>query len=63
MSISPNVPNPPEPYTYESSGTPRWIIALFVVLFIAVGALAYVGHSGQQQLQADLGKAQDQNKC
>jgi predicted nucleic acid-binding Zn-ribbon protein len=43
-------------------GTPRWIAALFGVLIIAVIALAYVGHSAQSQLQADLAKAQDQNK-
>jgi multidrug efflux pump subunit AcrA (membrane-fusion protein) len=32
------------------------------VLIIAVIALAYMGHSAQSQLQADLAKAQDQNK-
>jgi predicted nucleic acid-binding Zn-ribbon protein len=62
MSISPNVPSPQESYHYESVGTPRWIAALFGVLIIAVIALAYVGHSAQSQLQADLAKAQDQNK-
>jgi multidrug efflux pump subunit AcrA (membrane-fusion protein) len=62
MSISPNVPSPQESYHYESVGTPRWIAALFGVLIIAVIALAYMGHSAQSQLQADLAKAQDQNK-
>jgi predicted nucleic acid-binding Zn-ribbon protein len=62
MGISPNVPSPQESYHYESVGTPRWIAALFGVLIIAVIALAYVGHSAQSQLQADLAKAQDQNK-
>jgi predicted nucleic acid-binding Zn-ribbon protein len=62
MSISPNVPSPQESYHYESVGTPRWIAVLFGVLIVAVLALAYMGHSAQSQLQADLGKAQDQNK-
>jgi hypothetical protein len=62
MSISPNVPTPQESYHYENTGTPRWIAALFVVLFLAVAALAYVGYSGQARLQGDLSKQQDQNK-
>jgi multidrug efflux pump subunit AcrA (membrane-fusion protein) len=62
MSISPNVPSPQESYHYESVGTPRWIAVLFGVLIVAVLALGYVGHSAQSQLQADLAKAQDQNK-
>jgi predicted nucleic acid-binding Zn-ribbon protein len=62
MSISPIVPTPQESYHYESVGTPRWIAVLFGVLIVAVIALAYMGHSAQSQLQADLAKAQDQNK-
>jgi DNA repair exonuclease SbcCD ATPase subunit len=41
MSISPNVPNPQESYHYESSGTPRWIVVLFVVLFAALAVMGY----------------------
>jgi hypothetical protein len=62
MSISPNVPTPQESYHYESTGTPRWIAVLFGVLIVAVLVLGYMGHSAQAQLQADLTKAQDQNK-
>src|ERR1700730_12719802 len=62
MSISPNVPSPRESYNCESVVTPRWIAVLFGVLIVAVLALAYMGHSAQSQLQADLAKAQDQNK-
>jgi len=62
MSISPNVPSPQESYHYESSGTPRWIIVLFVVLFGVLGVLGYAGYSTQSRLTADLGKMQDQNK-
>jgi hypothetical protein len=62
MSISPNVPTPQESYHYESTGTPRWIAVLFGVLIVAVLVLGYIGHSAQAQLQADLTKAQDQNK-
>src|SRR5262249_6406455 len=62
MSISPNVPSQQESYHYESSGTPRWIVVLFVVLFAALGVLGYAGHSVQSRLESDLGKAQEQNK-
>ena len=62
MSISPNVPSPEESYRYESTGTPRWIAALFVVLFVVVGALGYLGYSGITRLEQNLGKAQEQNK-
>lgn len=62
MSISPNVPSPEESYRYESTGTPRWIPVLFVLLFVAVGALAYVGYSGVSRLEQSLAKEQDNNK-
>jgi multidrug efflux pump subunit AcrA (membrane-fusion protein) len=62
MSLSPNVPTPQESYHYESTGTPRWIAALFGVLIVAVLVLGYMGHSAQSQLQADLAKTQEQNK-
>ncbi|MGB7284274.1 MAG: hypothetical protein WBE13_18560 [Candidatus Acidiferrum sp.] len=62
MSISPNVPSPEESYRYESTGTPRWIAALFVVLFVAVAALGYVGYSGMSRLEDSLAKEQDNNK-
>lgn len=62
MSISPNVPSPEESYRYESTGTPRWIPVLFVLLFVAVGALGYVGYSGISRLEQNLAKEQDNNK-
>ncbi|MGB2622488.1 MAG: hypothetical protein WBL56_12295 [Candidatus Acidiferrum sp.] len=62
MSISPNVPSPEESYRYESTGTPRWIAVLFVVLFVVVGALGYVGYSGMSRLEQSLAKEQDNNK-
>jgi cell division protein FtsB len=62
MSISPNVPSAQESYHYENTGTPRWIAVLFVILFIALAAVGYVGYSTQSRLQADVSKAQDQNK-
>ncbi len=62
MSISPNVPSPEESYRYESTGTPRWIAALFVVLFVVVGALGYLGYSGISRLEQSLAKEQDNNK-
>jgi DNA repair exonuclease SbcCD ATPase subunit len=62
MSISPNVPSPEESYHYENTGTPRWIAVLFVILFVALAAVGYVGYSTGSRLQADLAKAQDHNK-
>jgi peptidoglycan hydrolase CwlO-like protein len=64
MSISPNVPSPQESYHYDgaTTGTPRWIAILFVVLFLALVGLAYAGYSIQSRLDANLSKAQDQNK-
>lgn len=62
MSISPNVPTPEESYRYEATGTPRWIAVLFVVLFVVVGALGFVGYSGISRLEQSLSKEQEQNK-
>jgi cell division protein FtsB len=62
MSISPNVPSPQESYSYENTGTPRWIAVLFGVLIVAMAVLGYSGYTGQSRLQGDLAKTQDQNK-
>lgn len=62
MSISPNVPTPEESYHYESSGTPRWIAILFVVVIAALGVLGYAGYTVQSRLEQDLAKQQEQNK-
>jgi cell division protein FtsB len=62
MSISPNVPTPEESYHYENTGTPRWIAALFGVLFVALAVIGYSGYSAQSRLQGDVAKAQEQNK-
>jgi len=64
MSISPNVPSPQESYHYEgtSTGTPRWIAVVFIVLFLGLAGLGYAGYSVQSRLDASLSKAQDQNK-
>jgi predicted nucleic acid-binding Zn-ribbon protein len=63
MSISPNVPSPQESYHYEgTTGTPRWIAVVFIVLFLGLAGLGYAGYSVQSRLDASLGKAQDQNR-
>ncbi len=63
MSISPNVPSPEESYHYEgTTGTPRWIAVVFVVLFLALVGLAYAGYSVQSRLETTVNKAQDQNR-
>ncbi len=63
MSISPNVPSPQESYPYEgTTGTPRWIAVVFIVLFLALAGLGYAGYSAQSRLESSLAKAQDQNR-
>ncbi len=62
MSISPNIPSPEESYRYESTGTPRWIAVLFVVLIAALAVFGYFGYSTESKLSQDLTKQQDQNK-
>src|SRR6266581_3155879 len=62
MSISPNIPSPEESYRYESTGTPRWIAVLFVVLIAALAVFGYFGYSTESKLCQDLSKQQDQNK-
>jgi hypothetical protein len=62
MSISPNVPTPQDSYHYENLGTPRWIPVLFAVLFVALGVIAYAGHSIQTRLEQELSKGDEQNK-
>lgn len=59
MSISPNVPTPQESYQYESTGTPRWIAVLFVVLFVGVAVLGFLGYSGIARLDSNLAKEQE----
>jgi predicted nucleic acid-binding Zn-ribbon protein len=43
-------------------GTPRWIAVVFVLLFLALGALGYVGYSAQGRMEASLTKSQEQNR-
>ena len=62
MSTSPNVPDPQESSHYENMGTPRWIIVLFAVLFVALGLLAYAGYSVQTRFQQAFAKSDEQNK-
>ena len=64
MSISPNVPTPQESYHYEggTTGTPRWIAIVFIVLFLALAGLGYAGYSVQSRLEGNLSKTQDQNR-
>jgi predicted nucleic acid-binding Zn-ribbon protein len=63
MSISPNVPTPQESYHYEgTTGTPRWIAVVFIVLFLGLAGLGYAGYSVQSRLESNLAKTQDANK-
>jgi peptidoglycan hydrolase CwlO-like protein len=62
MSISPNVPSPQESYHYESTGTPRWITVLFVILVAGLIVLGIAGYTTQSRLTQDLAKQQEQDK-
>ena len=41
-------------FSYETSPTPRWIIAVFVVLFLLVSFLLYSGYSARTKLESDV---------
>ena len=62
MSISPNIPTPQESYGYESSGTPRWITILLVLMMAGLVVLGIAGYSAQTRISQDQAKQQEQNK-
>ncbi len=62
MSLTPNLPDVQESYHYAEAGTPRWVALLFVILFLAAGALGYVSYSTNARLEQALSKSADQNK-
>ena len=57
MSISPSVPDPKEPYEYETASTPRWILVVFVVAFAFIAYLMYAGSAARTKLETDLEQA------
>ena len=61
MSISPSVPDPEprgqETNYYEAAPTPRWIIVVFVLAFLAIGYLLYAGNTAKGKLETDLAQA------
>ena len=62
MSISPNIPTPQESYNYESTGTPRWITILLVLMMAGLVVLGIAGYSTETRLSQDLAKQHEQNK-
>src|SRR2546422_4441653 len=62
MSLTPNLPDVQESYHYAEAGTPRWVALLFVILFLAAGALGYVSYSTNARLEQALSKSADQNR-
>jgi len=62
MSNSPNVPSPEESYHYQSMGTPRWIIVLFIVVIAGLAGVVYAGYTAQSRLEQAASKAAEQNK-
>jgi uncharacterized protein HemX len=62
MSTSPNLPDAHDAHRYENAGTPRWITVLFVIMFLALGAVAFLGYSAQSKIEKALAKSQEQNR-
>ncbi len=62
MSISPNIPTPQESYNYESTGTPRWVTILLVLMMAGIVVLGIAGYSAQTRISQDVAKQQEQNK-
>ncbi|HEV8384122.1 MAG TPA: hypothetical protein VGQ11_04560 [Candidatus Acidoferrales bacterium] len=57
MSTSPSAPESQEHYQYETASTPRWILIVFVVVFVFIFWLLYANYSGQQSTKAELDKS------
>jgi len=62
MSISPNIPTPQESYNYESTGTPRWVTILLILMMAGIVVLGIAGYSAQTRISQDLARQQEQNK-
>jgi cell division protein FtsB len=56
MSSSPNAPEQ-EQFQVETSSTPRWILVVFVVVFVALGWLVYSGYDARRTMQDEVAKA------
>jgi cell division protein FtsB len=56
MSTSPNAPEQ-EQFQVETSSTPRWILVVFVVVFVALGWLVYSGYDARRTMQDEVAKA------
>ncbi len=57
MSTSPSAPESQEPYHYEAASTPRWVLIVFVVVFVMIGWLLYSDYSAKQALQSEVDKS------
>ena len=57
MSTSPNAPEPQEQYNGDSASTPRWVMIVFVVVFVMIGWLLYANYQTKQSTQAEMDKA------
>ena len=57
MTTSPNLPESEQTEHDQAPATPRWILLVFVVVFLLVGYLLYAGYSTRTKLQAQLADA------
>lgn len=57
MSTSPNAPEAQEQYNGESASAPRWVMIVFVVVFVMLGWLLYADYQAKQVTLAEMDKA------
>jgi outer membrane murein-binding lipoprotein Lpp len=62
MSTSPNLPDAHEANRYENAGPPRWITILFVILFLATGAVIFLGYSAHSKMEKALANSQEKER-
>ncbi len=61
MSTLPNVPEDEGPVSYETSSVPRWIVIVFVIVFVLLGYLLYASYTSRTKVESDLAKARQQD--
>ncbi len=54
MSTTPNDPESKESYPMESPATPRWVYAVFIIVFLVMGFGLFAGYTARKNLEAEL---------
>ncbi len=64
MSTTPNVPETQEAFHPQGAGgTPRWILIVFVIVFVIVGYMLFAGHSARTKLENELAQTNGRAKA